>query len=199
MQANSGEAIDSIHRFWFGELDSHGRSAADRQILWFRKSDATDQKIATQFGALLKRARAAQLDDWAESDRGLVALIVLLDQFSRNIFRGSAEAFAADDKALGLATDAIDAGRHHHLPVIHRVFLFLPLEHCEDIAVQERCVALFEELGESGEEDLQNFTQYALAHRDVIARFGRFPHRNALLGRESSAEEMEYLRTNGGF
>jgi len=194
------DAIDSIHAFWFGELDDAGLCAADRNALWFRTSDATDAALRERFGALLERARAGELDHWQESDRGLVALVVLLDQFSRNIHRGTADAFSGDARALALACATVDSGRHLRLPAIHRVFLYMPLEHSEELSHQRRCVALFEALAdECPREEVANFCRYAIAHLDVIERFGRFPHRNTLLGRSSSEEELDYLEKHGGF
>lgn len=194
------DSIDAIHSFWFGELDENGLCKNDRHSLWFGASDEADAFCREQFGAALEQALAGKLRGWAQTDRGLVALVVLLDQFTRNIHRGSEQAFAGDPQALALAQEAIASGRHLHLPAIHRVFLYLPLEHCEDLAVQESSVALFAALAEQGRNpQFDSFSRYAVAHRDVIARFGRFPHRNTALGRPSSAEELAYLEEHGGF
>ncbi|MEZ5502525.1 MAG: DUF924 family protein [Halioglobus sp.] len=194
------DTIGEIHDFWFGELDAAGLCVTDRNELWFGANAQTDATSRARFGPSLALALDGQLDSWAQSDRGLVALVVLLDQFPRNIHRGTAQAFAGDPQALALARDAIDSGRHRQLPAIHRVFIYLPLEHCEDLAVQARCVSLFEELAAlTGQPQYASFLRYAVAHRDVIARFGRFPHRNALLGRHSTAAELAYLEEHGGF
>lgn len=194
------KTIEDIHDFWFGDVDDRGICKTDHHGLWFGADDATDDICRDRFGASLSLALAGKLDTWTQSDRGLVALVVLLDQFSRNIHRTTAHAFAGDARALALAQDAISSGRHLRLPAIHRVFLYLPLEHCEVLAVQERSVALFAELAAlTGHPQFASFSQYAVAHRDVIARFGRFPHRNAILGRASSAAEMDYLEQHGGF
>lgn len=194
------ENIASIHALWFGELDARGLCIADKNSLWFKASDETDAMLRRQFGPLLDCALAGQLDDWLDSDASLIALIILLDQFSRNIHRGTPEAFAADARALALAQDAIKSSRHELLPLIHRVFLYLPLEHSEDIALQEQCVRLFQALAkEAGEPQFDGFTRYAVSHRDVIAQFGRFPHRNTILGRESTRAELTYLEKHGGF
>jgi len=192
--------IDNIHAFWFGELDEDGLPDPEQDRLWFIKRAETDSLIAERYTRLLEQAAGGKLDDWADTDSGLIALIVLLDQFSRNIHRDSPEAFAADHRALAIALAAIDAGRDMALPLIHRVFLYLPLEHAEDLAVQDRCVALFESLTEKNDSPrVRGFVEYAHAHRDVIAHFGRFPHRNNLLGRETTAEELAYLKEHGGF
>jgi len=194
------DTIEEIHDFWFGELDAQGVCKTDRHGRWFGADEETDRVCRERFGAPLDRAVAGALDNWADTDRGLVALVVLLDQFSRNVHRGTALAFAGDGRALALATAAIDSGRHLRLPAIHRVFLYLPLEHAELIGVQDRCVALFEALQtEVDSARFADFTRYAVAHREVIAKFGRFPHRNAVLGRASSPGELAWLEKHGGF
>jgi uncharacterized protein (DUF924 family) len=193
-------AIRDIHNFWFGPLDADGFCQPSYQSLWFKKSDATDLACKEQFGDRVKQALAGDLDHWAEHPEGLIALILLLDQFTRNIFRDTAQAFAGDQRALAAALAAIDSRRHLELPDIHRVFLHMPLEHSEDMAIQERCVSLFEALvEETGSAAIKGFGRYAHAHREVIAEFGRFPHRNAILGRESTRQELDYLAEHGGF
>ena len=194
------EEINEILAFWFGPLDEAGMPREDRNALWFQSRQETDQACRSRFGDLLQQALAGALDTWADDDRGLVALVLLLDQFTRNVFRGHAAAFSGDARALALAQGAIASGRHQRLPAIHQVFLFLPLEHCEDLEIQEECVDLFNELaGITGDSRIAGFGRYAVAHREVIARFGRFPHRNPILGRSSTAAELAYLDTHGGF
>lgn len=192
--------INDIHQFWFGPLDEFGMCAGDRNALWFKASEENDASCRTRFGDLVEQALAGELDSWEHRDDGLIALVLLLDQVTRNIYRGTARAFAGDARALTLAQNAIATGHYQRLPAIHQVFLYLPLEHCEDPDVQEECVTLFEELAVvTGNEDIDGFTRYAVAHRDVIAQFGRFPHRNTLLGRASSQAELDYLEKHGGF
>ena len=192
--------IDAIHAFWFGELDDNGLCLHDHNALWFSASAATDAACRSQFGSCVEQALSGELQHWAHSDRGLIALILLLDQFTRNIYRGTAQAFAGDTRALAITQHTIGSGHHRRLPAIHQVFLYLPLEHSEDMDVQEECVTLFEELAViTGSEQIASFTRYAVAHRDVIAQFGRFPHRNASLGRESNPGELAYLEKHGGF
>ena len=194
------DTITAIHDFWFGELDDKGLCKTDRNALWFGANEATDARCRDLFGAPLANALHGKLDSWTATDHGLVALVVLLDQFPRNIHRGTAQAFSGDLRALALAQDAITSSRHLELPLIHRVFLYLPLEHSEELALQEQCVALFEDLAQvSDHPRFTSFTRYAMAHRDVIAQFGRFPHRNAALGRSASAAELAYLEQHGGF
>lgn len=194
------DTIKDIHDFWFGELDESGLCTTDRNGRWFGADDKTDEDCRAQFDTSLALALEGKLGAWAHTDRGLIALVVLLDQLSRNIHRGTAQAFAGDPLALALAQDTIASGHHLRLPAIHRVFLYLPLEHCEDIAVQDKCIRLYEALAsETDHPQFAGFNRYALAHRDVIAKFGRFPHRNAVLGRSSSAEELAYLKKHSGF
>ena len=192
--------IDDIHRFWFGQLDAQGMSPPAQQALWFKSSAQTDATCCQRFGHLVDSAQDGGLSDWETSDRGLVALVLLLDQFTRNCYRDTPDAFAGDTRALALARQCIDSGRLQHLPPIHQVFLLLPLEHAENLAVQEECVTLFAALAaRTGLAQITDFGRYAIAHRDVIARFGRFPHRNAILQRDSTAEEIEHLKVHGGF
>lgn len=198
--ADMKEAINAIHQYWFGPLDQAGFAAPRQNRLWFRTSEETDTTLRSRFGHLVTRALAGESYHWAATDKGLVALILLLDQFTRNIFRGTPQAFAGDAAALELVQPLLASKRHEALPPIHQVFLFLPLEHCEDLATQEQCLRLLTELaGRSDAERINEFARYALAHRDVIAQFGRFPHRNAVLGRDSTPEELAYLEKHGGF
>ncbi|MEH6571123.1 MAG: DUF924 family protein [Halioglobus sp.] len=207
------KSIDAILTFWFGTLNEQGLCAPEQHALWFKSSDKTDQLCRENFEALVHQAIAGQLDHWETSDRGVIALIILLDQFTRNIFRGTPQAFIGDQHALDIAQRVIAAGRHLQLPAIHRVFLYLPLEHSESLPVQEQCIELFAQLRGAQEGAVQQgavqqgavqqaftgFERYAIAHRDVIAQFGRFPHRNTILGRVSTEAELEYLKTHGGF
>ena len=194
------DTITEIHDLWFGELDENGLCKTDRNALWFGADAATDTHCRDLFGASLSHALNGKLDSWEATDGGLVALVVLLDQFSRNIHRGTAQAFSGDTLALAVAQDTIASGCHLRLPRIHRVFLYLPLEHSEDLALQEQCVGLYEELARGSDHpQFANFTRYARAHHEVIAQFGRFPHRNALVARQSTADELTYLEQHGGF
>ncbi len=195
-----GSILGSILQFWFGDLDDDGLCAPEQNALWFKSSVETDELIRDKFGELVDRAIAGKLDHWQETDEGLVALLLLLDQFTRNIFRDTPQAFSGDNKALDLALRNIATGRYKNLPLVHRVSLFLPLEHSEELAMQHRSVELFAELiAQSGHEMIKGFGRYATAHRDVIEQFGRFPHRNAILGRISTEAELAYLDTHGGF
>lgn len=158
---------------------------------WFVKSDAFDHGVAERLGALLEQAAAGALDHWAETPEGLLALVILLDQVPRNVHRGTPAAFATDAKALALAERAVAQGLDKAVEPARRLFLYLPFEHAENLAAQEQAVALFATTGDA------EYLDYAIRHRDVIARFGRFPHRNAILGRTSTTEELEFLEQPG--
>ena len=200
MAQGTRAAISEILDYWFGPLNEAGMCREDRNPLWFKASADTDETCRSRFSDQVEQALAGELDSWTASDQGLIALIVLLDQMTRNIYRGTAGAFSGDQRALGLAQQAIETGIYQRLPAIHQVFLYMPLEHCEDLEVQEECVTLFEELAAvTGHQQIADFTRYAIAHREVIAQFGRFPHRNAILGRESTPAELAYLEQHGGF
>ena len=184
---------DDILAFWFAD----GPDAVRRA--WFTRDDAFDSAIRDRFGHLLLPARHGALDSWAREAEGALALLLLLDQFPRNLFRGSAEAFASDAKAREMAREAVFLRRFHRVPTpTQSVFLFLPFEHSEDIRDQEVSVALFEGLRHlPGHGDPDGAVDYAWRHLEVIRRFGRFPHRNAALGRASTPEEQAYLAEPG--
>lgn len=158
---------------------------------WFTKDAAFDGALAVRFGGALKQARLGAFDHWAESPEGALGLVILLDQVSRNIHRGSALAFAGDAKALALAKTSVGRGYHQKLVPPLAMWLLMPFEHAEDLDAQHRCVALFGTLGLSG------MVYYAEMHLDIIARFGRFPHRNKVLGRKSTAAELAFLQAGG--
>jgi len=176
--------------FWFGDSDA-------QRPEWFRKDSAFDALIRERFGAWVHQALAGTLDGWAgQGADAALARVLLLDQFTRNIYRDTARAFDGDARALAAAR-AMVAHRHDlQLPALRRVFAYLPFEHAEDRAAQRLSVALFETLARERPET-EGFADYARRHAAVIARFGRFPHRNAALGRASSAEEAEFLRQPG--
>ena len=183
-------APDDVLAFWFAGDATRFRDA------WFEKDAAFDAACG-QFAGALQAAREGSLDHWAATPQGALALILLLDQFSRNLHRGSPLAFAADAKARGLARDAVARGIDRQLHPIERMFIYLPFQHSEDLADQHEAVRLFEPMRLAlGDATIE----YAYSHRDVIRRFGRFPHRNAALGRENTAEEQRYLaQAEAGF
>lgn len=184
--------ISDVLDFWFRDGRSSFREA------WFERDDAFDSGIRARFGDLVVPAREGRLDGWAGTPEGALALTLLLDQFPRNLFRGSAEAFAGDPQALALARRVIRGRLDLGLTPVERVFLYLPLEHAESMGAQDESVAAFEGLRDdppsAGPSDV---IAYAWRHWYVIRRFGRFPHRNAVLGRESTPAELAYLAEPG--
>ena len=162
---------------------------------WFAKDDAFDAEIARRFEATHHAAARGELADWAETAEGSLALLILLDQFPRNIWRGSAHAFATDPLARAIAARALAAGHDAQTDPALRSFFYLPFEHSERLEDQDRCLALCEALDAESGGDAGT---WARLHRDIIARFGRFPHRNACLGRDSTADELAFL-AGGGF
>ena len=175
--------------FWFGAPPHAARSE------WFRKDAAFDASIRERFGLAIAKALAGAYGDWCTSAHGSLARVLLLDQFTRNAFRDSPQAFAGDARALATAEQAIERGFDATLDACERWFLYLPFEHSEDMAVQRRSLELFARL--ALEPDMQGPFDYAQRHADIVARFGRFPHRNALLGRASSDEETQFLQQPG--
>ena len=169
--------------FWF---------AAGKQK-WFAKSDAFDADITERFKVAHEAARDGAMDDWGETAEGMLALIILLDQFPRNMYRGTPEMFAADEKAAGLSKQALQRKYDGEVPEAARQFIYMPLMHSEDLEDQDLCVKLFK-----ADPALADNVSYAVDHRDIIARFGRFPHRNPILGRETTEEEAAFL-ADGGF
>lgn len=186
-----------VLEFWFGAPGSAEHGSLRK--CWFEKDPAFDADIRRRFLVLVDEAAAGRLDDWADRPEGLLALIVLLDQFPRNLFRDAPRAFATDAQALALAQQALAQGVDAQLMPVARAFIYLPFEHSEDLAMQDRAVALFAALAQHGEA-FASYLDYAERHRDVIRRFGRFPHRNAILGRASTPEEIAFLaRPGAGF
>jgi len=196
MTATTLPSWQDVLDFWFLPAGTPGRGQPRPE--WFRKDPAFDESIRTRFGALVEEALAGGLRDWdaAGGDvRAALARIIVLDQFPRNAFRGTPRAFAGDALAQQAAAAMVRDGRDRLLERTERQFVYLPFEHAEDRALQDQSVALFQALEkELGATDLAD---YAVRHRDIIARFGRFPHRNAILGRASSPEEIEFLAQPG--
>jgi uncharacterized protein (DUF924 family) len=181
----------AVMDFWFGRHGDRARDTPRRQ--WFEKSDAFDALINDRFGTLIPRAIAGELQAWSAEPESAVAQILVLDQFPRNVFRGSAQAFAGDQRALAAARALVDAGTDRTLPGVQRQFVYLPFEHAEDMAAQEESMRLFAQL-ERDAPEVGELLVWARRHHDIIARFGRFPHRNALLGRSSTPEELAFLQ-----
>lgn len=179
--AYAGGSSEILH-FWFSDYVRKKWFEADREF---------DAELKERFGVLSDRAVAGELDSWRQTAEGAVALIVLLDQIPRNIHRGTPLAFRGDPHALDISRETVSRGEDTALPNAHRQMLYMPFMHAEDLAAQEEGVRLFEKLGDDDSLD------YMKRHRDIIARFGRFPHRNAILGRPSTEEEQEFLKQPG--
>ena len=184
--------------FWIGDADVDPAAAKAHSKLWYRSDASVDRDIKKRFGTAMKRAAAGELEQWEESADGALALVILLDQFSRNCFRGTARAFANDAQALAIAKRAIEAGHDQNLSIVGRAFLYHPFHHSESLTEHNRHIELSEALVASAPPQWQEFASghasYAHEHREVVARFGRFPHRNKALNRASSAAETEYLK-----
>ena len=187
------ETAQAVVHFWFGAPGSPERGKA--RTAWFRKDDAFDDEIRRRFGEAVEIALAGGLGEWCTNAEGSLARILLLDQFTRNIFRGSARAFAGDQRALATAEEAVARGFDRELTARERWFMYMPFEHAENVKAQHRSLQLFGALAqEMGDDDP---LVWARKHAEVVFRFGRYPHRNAVLGRPSTPEEEQYLREPG--
>ena len=186
-----------ILQFWFGDVDELGRSDVQHSRRWFMKDEAFDRTIADHFGQTYADVRAGLREAWLDDPRGRVAYVIVLDQFARNMFRGTARMFEGDRQALAAAVEGVARHDDAALTVNERSFLYTPYMHSEELGMQERSVALFEELAASAPSELRGSlaaaVQYAKKHHDIVARYGRFPHRNTVLGRESTPAEQAFL------
>ena len=189
MPSRAGEVLD----FWFGRegAPEYGHFRDE----WFRKDPAFDAKVISRFADLYEEAAAGNLDDWREGAESCLALVIVLDQFPRNMFRGDGRTHAEDDRALGASAYAVEHALDRELPAFQRMFLYMPFMHSESVEDQRRSVEMFERL--AGEEGAPDVVSYAVAHRDIVERFGRFPHRNEILARKTTPEEAVFLTTEG--
>jgi uncharacterized protein (DUF924 family) len=201
---------NTILEFWFGENSSPLKSTEPRSAqeiakqqskLWWSKNETIDQEIQQRFEPTLKALLTGHYNTWFETPQGRLAAIIVLDQFSRNMYRDSAHAFTQDSLALHWTLQGIRQGDDKKLTSLQRVFFYLPLEHCEQLGMQNLAIEKFEQLladSPTSFTDLaRGFTDYAHQHQQVIVRFGRFPHRNHLLNRHSTEDELEYLAQPG--
>jgi len=192
---------EAVLDFWFGAPGTANEIAERQRNLWFGKSAANDQQVAERFAETLIAAGKGELDSWMHSPRALLALIVVLDQFPHHIHRNHGQSFAYDAQSLALTQGMIQRGDDVRVAPIERVFVYLPLEHAESMAMQDVSVALYAKLAaeaDPAEQGLfEGFLDYARKHREVVARFGRFPHRNELLGRPSTPDEITFLQQPG--
>lgn len=193
--------IDKILSFWFKEQELSAPQIDRRMDIWFGEDPVFDEAIKADFEDDIEKASKGQLDHWAEEPRGRLALILLIDQFRRNIHRNTAGAFSHDKLALKLCVEGAMAKKDKGLTPIQKVFFYMPLQHAESTRVQAKSVELFNKLAESVSPTLQEtfltVAQFAELHKDIIDQFGRFPHRNKLLGRDNTPEEDEYLAGDG--
>lgn len=193
----------SVLDFWLGDNFTAGWPSGDMSKQWFIGTPALDQQIADRFGAQVTQALAGGLGDWEATSLDRLALVILLDQFPRNMYRGKAQAFAGDARAQQLVTDALAQGMNEKLPWVGRMFLYMPLMHAENLALQEECVHRFRKLAAAAPADLRDTLtgslRFAEQHCDIIARFGRFPYRNNALGRTNTALEFEFLKDGPRF
>ena len=193
--------IAEILQFWFGTSHTAVEIAAEKTTLWWSKNEIIDREITGRFAAVSEAAATGKLASWAESPPGLLALILCTDQFPRNMHRDTPGAFACDAVALGYAKQGLESGATACLDPIRRVFAYLPFEHSEDLAEQQRSVALYQELAENAAADevalFNNYLDFAHKHQQIIQRFARFPHRNQILGRPSTDEELAFLKQPG--
>ncbi|WP_308367070.1 MULTISPECIES: DUF924 family protein [unclassified Microbulbifer] len=191
--------------FWFGQAQLDAVPSAGYRRRWFSGDSSFDSQIEEDFGAQVEAALAGDLARWRQSLEGELALVLLCDQFTRNIYRGTTRAYAGDPLARDVALAVIERGDERKLGLYQRAFLGMPLEHGETPEMQAQSVAYFDRLrrdylnGAEAAAQAENFYQYALAHREVIEEFGRYPHRNAALGRESTPAEQKWLEKGGGF
>ena len=192
---------EEILDFWFGELDEHGCASPTQRKRWWTKSDAFDDTIRARFLSDYDSIVSGERERWRSTPRGALAYIIVLDQFSRNMFRDTPAMFAADPLAREACYEGLDAGFDTELGFDERAFFYLPLEHSEDIRDHERCAEVFTALCEAAPESLKADAEYYLdfanRHRVIIERFGRYPHRNEILGRVSTDEEIEFLKQPG--
>ena len=193
---------DAVLAQWFGSARPDAATALAQQKQWFTKSPAFDEQLRERFGVAVQAGMGGALAHWChQGPWGRLALIVLLDQFTRNIYRGQPQSFAGDPQALTLALQGIAQAQDQQLPAVTRIFMYLPLEHSEEPSIQARSVAAFQALADEAapvsRDFFANTLDYAHRHQEVIARFGRFPHRNPILGRQSTAAEAEYLAQPG--
>jgi uncharacterized protein (DUF924 family) len=186
---------EEILSFWFGGPQDDKAYYEERHRLWFTQDPQFDQEIRDRFTSDYQMAAERKLMAWQETPRAGLALVVLLDQFPRNMFRSDPRAFATDPLAREAATSLLQTGSDRRLLPVERMFVYLPFMHSEDLAHQRQSVVLFQQLAQ--ERDYLDSVSYAIRHREIIERFDRFPHRNASLGRAATPEEVEFLQQPG--
>jgi len=195
--------INKILDFWFGEMKNSGVPDKKKQKMWWQKDKNLDKLIKKEFEILLKRAKSGEFEEWTDNPEGTLAVVILLDQFSRHIYRDTVNAFSQDEMALNIVISAMLKGFDKQLIAVKRTFIYMPLMHSEDIDIQIKSVECFSELekeyirNDETADIVKINKKYAIMHYEIIKRFGRYPHRNMVLGRESTAEEIEFLKEQG--
>lgn len=201
MNPTDPSPVSYILDFWFGSLDRDGRADKAHTSSWFKKDPDFDAAIVSNFSSTYSLLTTGSRPSWASGADGLLSAILVLDQFSRNMFRDRPEMYKFDDLALRFSFEFIALGLDEGAPLAHRIFSYMPLMHSERLIDQERCVTLFSRFADELEGEsaavIQGNLKFAIAHRDIVARFGRFPHRNALLKRTSTKEEVAFLNEPG--
>ncbi len=190
------ERVEEILRFWFGDPADPNSEYGQQRQAWFKKDPAFDDTIRQRFLADVERAIAGDLDEWRQGPRSCLALVLLLDQFPRNLFRGDARCFRGDRAALTTAYYALDRGYDQQVLPVEGMFFYLPLEHSENLNDQNRSVELVRSL-HAAHPEFESTLHHAIRHWDVIQRFGRFPHRNEILGRKTTPKEAAFLQQPG--
>jgi uncharacterized protein (DUF924 family) len=194
---------NDVLRFWFEDGLEQGWPSSNMSALWFRANRGTDAEIEERFGTFVEAALWSELVDWEGRARSRLALIILLDQFTRNIYRGTARAFAGDHRAQTLVQEGLALSMDEELPWVGRVFFYMPLMHAEDEDLQDRAVACYQRLHDAAPpeiaEKVKGNIKFAKEHQEIIQRFGRFPHRNRVLERESTEEELAFLENASSY
>ena len=195
------DIITDIVTFWLSDSRDSPDRASARRDWWYRGGPVVDEEIRARFGGLVPRALAGELADWPETPDGALALVLLLDQFTRHLGRGTVEAYAGDPCAFEIVNHSIDRGLDHALHPVARIWLYHPFHHSEDVAEQGRGLGLLRALGRDADPAWHGYLERSIKgwtrHHDIVARFGRFPHRNAVLGRDSTEEERAYMAAGG--
>lgn len=188
-----------ILKFWFQEADSNKLGAAMKR--WFESNNEFDSEIKSKFFSTIEDALNGKLDSWTETIDGSLALIIVYDQFTRNVHRGSAASYTGDRRALSIAKNIISLGYDKNLPLLQRLFLYLPFMHAEDKSIQKQSLELYTDLSKDAPSEVKKYfggcLDFAKKHKEIIDKFGRFPHRNKDLGRESTKEEVEFIKKSG--
>jgi uncharacterized protein (DUF924 family) len=192
---------EDLISFWIGPLEPDGCASAEHSARWWSKDPEFDAQIASRFGETVRALARGERESWRSEARSLLAYVIGLDQFTRNKYRDTPAAFASDPLALAAAQAGLQTGFDHALAVQERVFLYMPFMHSEDLVDQDRCVALFRQLADAADGRMRDVLEYnhrfAVAHRNIVAVYGRFPHRNGILGRVSTADELAFLQRPG--